>query len=304
MVGMMQTFGSGDMITPHGGPPFQGWRKGFGFGHSAGAGSHVGHPSNVQKLRSTPAGDRCLASNPFWRRKWELGQASSFGVGDRPSSDNARDADIAPNTYGDVSRHYAKVRKNHVRDSIKLKERYPSAEERARDTSWPQGGPGPAKYDTTNTSGKSSWAYPALTPSWSFGPRISASTAELKESASKPAPNAYVCWSTPGRNAPDRKGGLYDIVMKGRYKHHQPGSVAPGPGHYPIPGELDKYGLAQKIAAVKVPKKSHDGYSDPGMPATPTFENLSGLPEETLEVEDCEDDESPKFLSRVESAPL
>lgn len=37
---------------------------------------------------------------------------------------------------------------------------------------------------------------------------------------------------------------------------HQLGEASPGPARYNVPGELAKYGLDQKIANVKVPKKS------------------------------------------------
>eukprot|EP00440_Ansanella_granifera_P006107 gb/GFBE01006624.1/.p1 GENE.gb/GFBE01006624.1/~~gb/GFBE01006624.1/.p1 ORF type:complete len:333 (+),score=63.61 gb/GFBE01006624.1/:1-999(+) len=332
MVAMMQTFGNCEIKTPHGGAPFQGWRKGFGFGHSAGPGNHVLHPSMAQELRYTPKGDRGLASNPFWRKKWELGQASSFGIGERPDYGNARDADIAPNTYGDVAPAVSKVRRNSTRAGMTLKARFPSVEEKQRDLSWPQCGPGPGKYDTTTKTGQSSWVSPAANPSWSFGPRLGGMMSEIKESLGKPGPGAHNCITTPGQNNPIRRGTLYDISMKGRAKHHKPGGGIPGPGAYKLIGELERYGLDRKIAAVRVQRRRENSSWDSGLPATPTYEyegHLSGLQEESGDAssasgtarevvaegyaadhaEDAEDEpseaSSPQHtLTRVESSPI
>jgi hypothetical protein len=295
MVGMMQTFGNCEIQTPHGGPPFQGWRKGFGFGHSVGSGGHVLHPSHTQELRFTPGGDRGLASNSFWRKKWEMGKASSFGIGDRPEYGNARDADICANTYGDVAPILSKVRKNPTKSGIKLKPRFPTFEEKKRDDSWPMGGPGPGKYDTCNQTGESSLSNPSKVPSWSLGPRILAN--DLKEAMSKPAPNAYVVWTKPGKNSPVLRGTLYDISMKGRAKPQALSEQSPGPARYSILGELEgKYTLASQVASVKVPKKqggSFEASTDDFLQDLDEAGSVSG-----------DEEIGHQSLTRVESAPM
>mmetsp|Transcript_1207 Transcript_1207/g.2460 ORF Transcript_1207/g.2460 Transcript_1207/m.2460 type:complete len:313 (-) Transcript_1207:156-1094(-) len=262
MVGMMQTFGNCEVNIPHGGPPFQGWRKGFGFGHAAGAGNHVLHPTTTQELRFTPKDDRGLASSAFWRKKNELGRAASFGIGERPDYGNPRDGDVGPDTYGDVAPALSRVRRNHSREHIKMKPRFPSTEEKARDMSWPATGPGPAKYNTCSDTGKSSWNRPAKLPSWSLGPKSFAATPDEKEGYSRPPPGAYDIITRPGQNSPILRGTLYDITLQGRTKLHKPGAQTPGPGTYKVQGELEKYSLAQKIAAVKVPKKQDDSMEE------------------------------------------
>ena len=73
-------------------------------------GAEMHEPSMVLKLKCSPKYDRALASSlstaigmvsmiafsilvldlelfsagAFWRKKWELGQANSFGIGERP----------------------------------------------------------------------------------------------------------------------------------------------------------------------------------------------------------------------------
>jgi len=282
----MQTFGNCEVKTPHGGAPFQGWRKGFGFGYSAGSGGHVLHPSVPQELRSTPSGDRGLASSAFWRKKWEMGQASSFGVGDRPDYGNARDADICPNTYGDVAPILCRARKNATRSGISIKPRFPTFDEKKRDDSWPSSGPGPGKYDTSNKTGKSK-------PAWTMGLRITAN--DLKEAMSKPAPGNYEVGTQPGKNNPILRGTLYDISMKGRAKP-QFTEQGPGPGRYAVLGELEgKYSLASQIASVRVPKKDWDNYE------ASTDDYLQGLAEEGSASGD--EETAQKGLTRVESAP-
>eukprot|EP00930_Biecheleria_cincta_P091508 TRINITY_DN8109_c0_g1_i2.p1 TRINITY_DN8109_c0_g1~~TRINITY_DN8109_c0_g1_i2.p1 ORF type:complete len:301 (-),score=57.18 TRINITY_DN8109_c0_g1_i2:60-962(-) len=300
MVNSMMCFPSPELTTPHGGAPFQGWRKGFGFGHSAGAGGHVLEPSLPMELRFTPAKDRGLASSPFWRRKWELGQASSFGIGDRPDYGNARDADIAPNTYGDVSPLVSKVRRSVSRPGIKLKARFPTFEEKKRDLSWPASGPGPAKYNTCIPAGQSSWSYPSKNPSWSIGAKAILQ-GDLREAMGKPSPSEYNCITKPGTNSPILRGTLYDISMKGRTKVAQLGEASPGPARYSVLGELDKYGLAAKIANVKIPKKKGGGMGS-------SLTSLSNIQEnsdaEAADEEGEGDTEVTRTLMRVESSPM
>ncbi|CAJ1357843.1 unnamed protein product [Effrenium voratum] len=253
MVNMQMFLSSPDLSTPHGGPPFQGWRKGFGFGHSAGPGGYMHDPSMVMQLRCSPKYDRCLASSPFWRKKWELGQANSFGIGDRPDQGRPADADVGPNTYGDYSAQVSKVKRNYIRPGIKMKPRFDSFEEKKKASSV-HGGPGPAKYNTSIPPGQSSWSYPSRNPRWSLGPRTIG--VQDKEGFGKPGPDAYNCITQPGKNSPVLRGTLYDIAIKSRTKVHKLGEASPGPARYTVPGELEKYGLDAKIANVKVPKSS------------------------------------------------
>lgn len=211
-------------------------------------------PSMVIQLRCSPKEDRCLASSAFWRRKWELGQANSFGIGERPNYGRPEDADVGPNTYGDYSSQVAKVKRNYIRPGIKMKPRFETMEEKQRDPRSGHGGPGPAKYNCSIPTGKSSWCYPSRSPNWSLGARTILQ--QDRESYGKPGPDAYNCITQPGRNSPILRGTLYDITLKTRTKVHQVGASSPGPARYNVPTELSKYGLDQKIANVKVPKKS------------------------------------------------
>jgi len=253
-------------------------------------------PGCPQELRFTPKGTGALASSAFWRKKYELGQAASFGIGERPDYGNAREADIAPNTYGDVSSQVSKVRRNTIRAGIKLKPRFPSIDEKARDMSWPASGPGPAKYNTCLAAGQSSWVRPARNPCFSMGARI-VMDGDLRERMGKPSPGEYNCITKPGANSPILRGTLYDISMKGREKVHHPGEASPGPARYQVLGDLDKYGLAQKIASVKVPRKKKEGEDDTLGPVI-TMEGPSAMAEE-VSVEG-----EANSLSRVESSPI
>mmetsp|Transcript_28904 Transcript_28904/g.65379 ORF Transcript_28904/g.65379 Transcript_28904/m.65379 type:complete len:312 (+) Transcript_28904:108-1043(+) len=264
MVGMSMTFGTADYSTPHGGPPFHYWKKGYGFGHSRGPGKHVQHPAMPERLRFTPSGDRGLSSSSFWRGKYEVGQASSFGIGDRPDLNPSGKDGVAPNNYGDVSKQLNSSKRNMTRSGITVKKRFPSMEEKYRDQSWPKAGPGPAKYNLCNEAGKSSWSYPSPMPSWTCQPR-GIVMGNIKETMSKPGPTEYDTRSEPGKNYPSRRGTLHNISMRGKsVPKDSAGDASPGPARYltkglggtmPLHGQpLDHYGLWQKIANVKVPK--------------------------------------------------
>jgi hypothetical protein len=252
MVGIQMTFGSPDYSTPHGGAPFTGWKKGFGFGHAKGAGGSVLDPSVPAQLRFTPNADRGLASSAFWRRKYELGQAAGFGIGDRPSYVD-KNTDICPNTYGDVSPLVSKVRRNQIREGLKLKPRFPSIEEKLRDANTSMAGPGPAKYDTSYAAGQSSWTRPAKNPSFSIRPRGITASGDLKEMMGKPGP-VYDVISKPGERSPIRHGTIYNIALRGRVeKHDVGGEASPGPAKYTVKGELDNYTLGAMISNAKTP---------------------------------------------------
>lgn len=252
MVGMQITFGNCDQQTPHGGAPFHYWKKGYGFGHSKGPGQgNVLHPAAPVMLRFTPGGDRGLAASPFWRGKWELGPATSFGIGDRPDL-YQQEKTVGPDNYGDISSSVSKVRRNAHRAGITIKARFPSIEEKYRDLSWPQCGPGPGKYDTSIPTGQSSWSNPSKVSAFTFGVRQSSSV-ELREMMSKPGAGDYEVRRKPGKNCPLNHGTLYNISMHGKVKRVGVGEASPGPARYNIRGKLDEHGLLAKIENVQGP---------------------------------------------------
>jgi len=307
---MDMTFGTADYSTPHGGPPFHQWKKGFGFGHSRGPGKHVQHPAVPERLRFTPTGDRALSSSAFWRGKYELGQASSFGIGDRPDLNPGQQGGVAPNNYGDVSKQLSSTKRNMTRSGISLKARFPSMEEKYRDQSWPKAGPGPAKYNLCNEPGKSSWCYPSAMPSWTCQPR-GVDMGDMKESSSRPGPTEYTTRSTPGTNSATKHGTLHNISMRGRtLRRDNAGEASPGPARYnttglggtmPLHGRpLDHYGLWAKISNVKVPKDKSPGAGSRGGSRAGSPSPVATVPEEPEE----EARGPARTLSRIESAPL
>jgi len=277
----------------HGGPAFQGWRKGFGFGHSKGPGGSTQHPSMPQPLRFTPAGDRCFASSAFWRKKYEVGQASGFGIGDRPDygKQNA-DFSVAPNNYGDVSKALHKTKRIATRPGITLKPRFPSMEEKYRDLSWPQCGPGPGKYDTATPCGADARAH-------SLGVKAILQ-GDLREQMSKPGPGGYNTACKPGTNYPIKHGTLYDINIKSRTRLPEMGAVSPGPAKYSIKGGLDEYGLLQKIQNVKGPKH---GYWKASLPNRDRHSASAAHIMEEEEYGHDTQEPAARGLTRIESAP-
>lgn len=259
MVGVATTFGGADYTTPHGGPPFHYWKRGYGFGHASGAGGHIQNAACPQALRSTPSGDRALASSPFWKRRSEVGQAAGFGIGDRPDfARGAKDGSIAPDNYGDVSRVIGKTRRSTTRSCISLKPRFPSIEQRYLELSWPKSGPGPAKYNTRPEPGTASRSFTCQSRGLTPG--------DLRESMAKPGPPDYEVRSRVGENSPIKHGTLYSISMKGRVPQRDvSGDASPGPAKYNLRGAggttpmrgkpLEQYGLDTKVSNVRVPKE-------------------------------------------------
>jgi hypothetical protein len=249
---MSMTFGNPDYQTPHGGPPFHGWKNGFGFGKALGPGQYYLDPSQVKPLRFTPEGDRGLASNPFWRTKYELGQAAGLGIGSRPDYGN-KDASIAPDNYGDVSPNLKVARRNVTRAGITIKHSFPTFDEKKK-MNPNSGGPGPAKYNTSIPTGQSSWCYPTKVSSWTMLPRPALTSKEL-DGLKKPGPGDHEVRVPVGKNSPILHGTLYDIKIKGRLQAKDiEGLISPGPAKYFVPGPLDMYGLDRKIKNVKIPK--------------------------------------------------
>lgn len=244
MVAMQMTFGNCEQSTPHGGPPFHYWKKGFGFGHSRGPGQgNVLHPAAPVQLRFSPGGDRALASNQFWRTKNEIGSASGFGIGERPDL-YTQEPTAPPDNYGDVSTNLKNVKRNSIRSGIKLKPRFPSMEEKYRDLSWPKSGPGPSKYNISDN--------PERGTSYSFGLRPEFS-GEFKEQSAKPGAGDYETRRVPGTNSPIEYGTLYNISMRGKVRQFALGEASPGPARYNVKGELEGYGLWGKIENIKGP---------------------------------------------------
>lgn len=254
MVAMSSTFGQTDMPTPHGGPAFQGWRRGWGFGKARGPGGFVQDPAIPQQLRFTPSADRGFASSAFWKRKSEVGAAAGFGIGDRPDYGNQQKGwSVAPDNYGDVSKALHSTKRNATKRGITMKPHFPTMEQKYRDLSWPKAGPGPNKYNTSIPAGQSSWSYPTKCPAFSMGPR-QVMDKDLKYSMGNPGP-IYNVGVAPGKNAAHIHGTLYDISVKGRIPRKGMGAESPGPARYMCPGHLDQYGLDLKIANVKAPRR-------------------------------------------------
>jgi hypothetical protein len=281
------TFGIADYQTPHGGPPFHGWKKGFGFGKTAGAGRSVMDPATPLMLRSTPQGDRGFASNPFWRNKYELGLTASLGIGERP--DYARMANksgsVAPDNYGDVSKHLVNAKRNYTRSGITVRKKFPSVAENCN--KWPTGGPGPAKYDISYAPGQSSWTHPCKLTSPSFNSR-SIADPELRYSMSQPGPDAYNVRIPAGTNSPIKHGTLYECALKGRTKIVLPGNASPGPAKYILKSQMQGDGLDVRIKNTKVPKTT--------LPKKQTVHS-SSMP--TVMMEDIDD----SMLSRSTQVP-
>lgn len=287
MVGMDTAFG--DCDQPHGGAPFQSWKKGFGFGHAKGPGTgNMLHPACPQQMRFTPAGDRALASSRFWRQKYEVGPATSFGIGDRPDLYPNKGITVGPDNYGDVTRCLEKSRRGVSRPGIKLKPRFPSMEEKYRDLSWPKCGPGPAKYDTSGTIGRSSLSNPVKASSYSMGTK-SLVEPDFREKLGKPGPSEYEVRTKVGRNSAIAHGCLRQISMHGKVKRITAGEASPGPCKYNIRGQLDEYGLLNKINNVKGPPDQY--WRDMPESAAATLRPGSSR------------DGEPKGLARVESSP-
>eukprot|EP00928_Gymnodinium_smaydae_P009280 TRINITY_DN13442_c0_g2_i1.p1 TRINITY_DN13442_c0_g2~~TRINITY_DN13442_c0_g2_i1.p1 ORF type:complete len:327 (+),score=40.67 TRINITY_DN13442_c0_g2_i1:274-1254(+) len=259
MVGMSMTFGNATYSTPHGGPPFHGWKNGFGFGHSAGAGNWHTDPSIPRKLRFVPEGDRGLASNPFWRTKSAIGLSSGFGIGDRPDNGDAKRAALlpGPDNYGDIGLVLRNTKRNATKSGITLKPHFPTIKDKYRDKALPSAGPGPAKYNTSYPTGVSSWVRPSKIGSATMQARPLGDL-DLMKKMGLPGPDTYNVTVPAGTKAPSNKSTLYNISFKGRLAEDKAkmGAISPGPSRYTVRGEFDQYTLGTQIAMTKVPKDS------------------------------------------------
>jgi len=201
-------------------------------------------PSIPCQGRFTPGGPRFYETNPFWRRKAEVGQAAGFGIGDRPDygADN-EGWSVAPNKYGDVSKQEKSVRRNAHRSNITVKKRFPSMEEKYRERGGGLSGPGPARYDTRIPPGTASLTHASKLPRWTMQRRLEDNT-KLMEEFRKPGPDEYSVPIRPGCNSPIAHGTLYDIRLKGRNaKASDTKQKVPGPGQYTVKSMSDKYNI-------------------------------------------------------------
>lgn len=304
MVGSASCFGSIDNPTPHGGPPFQGWKNGWGFGKAAGPGSFVLSPEMPMPLRYTPNGDRCYSSSPFWRQRHELGRASSFGIGSRPDYTRGlnRDRSVAPNSYGDVSKVLLRTRPNVTRDQT-MKPRFPTMEERLRERSWPKCGPGPGKYNIRSTSVHGTSSHHVPRPSWTIGVRSVMDDREARESCARPGPADYPVRSRPGKNPPFKHGVLYDISMHGRLAAHEVGEVSPGPARYNHKEGFDTLGFWEKIANIKAPPRRRLPPRRTGQDQEAHDSIAASSEAEDFGVDEASPKEAPR-LPRTDSSPL
>lgn len=224
-------------------------------------------PNMPMQLRYTPNDDRGFSATPFWRKKWEVGQAAGFGFGDRPTyGKSEKDGSVAPNNYGDISKQVCKTRNNVCRAGITMHPKFPSNEERYRDLSWPQSGPGPGKYDTRIPAGQGSWFNPVPNPSFSMQSRPILDQ-EMRAGMGRPGAGDYETRIDPGRNAPHLHGTLYDIKCRGRLTYTDAeGGISPGPARYNHKEGFDSKGLLQKILNVPIPPRQHRRTSLPSMP--------------------------------------
>jgi len=271
---LFSSFGHVDAPTPHGGPAFHGWKNGFGFGKAPGPGMHIDSPAIPKQLRYTPDGDRGLSATPFWKTKWEVGQAAGFGFGERPKyGKSEKEGSVAPNAYGDISKQVMHTRNNVVR-GVSVHPKFPSMEERYRDLSWPKSGPGPGKYDTRIPAGQGSWFNATPNPSFSMQSRPIIDQ-DLRAGMGKPGAGDYEVRIEPGMNSPIQHGTLYDITCKGRFAHHDAeGGCSPGPARYNHKAGFDTYTVLEKIQNVPIPPRQHRRTS------MPTIEGLDEADEE------------------------
>merc|ERR1719356_1061879 len=201
-------------------------------------------PATPSQLKFTPAADRCFASNNFWRRKWEVGQANGFGIGDRPDyGAMAGDGnEVAPNSYGDVSKKLCNARRNYVRQGVTLKAKFPTMEQKYREKNVATAGPGPSKYNTSCPAGKSTNSYHCTkSPAWSCQARPILDQ-DARAAMERPGPDAYNTRVPCGKNSPIIHGTLYDISVKFKLPAKEVGDISPGPARYLIKGQLDEYG--------------------------------------------------------------
>jgi len=200
-------------------------------------------PSIPCQGRFTPGGKRFFETNPFWRRKAEVGQAAGFGIGDRPDYGAENEGwSVAPNAYGDVSKQENSVRRNAHRKEITLKKRYSSMEVKYRERADGLSGPGPAHYDIRLQPGKASLTHASKLPKWSMQPRFE-DNSKIMEELRKPGPAEYSRPLTAGANSPIAHGTLYNITLKGRTADPLKKEKGPGPGQYTLKGISDKYNI-------------------------------------------------------------
>ena len=245
-------------------PPFQGWRAGVGMGKVCR--SYINDPTVVRAGRSSPAGDGYYRENRLWKGKWEKDRISSFSggkAGGPASSKGERDEDgniisaaqikelnkplrskfaggPGPQAYGDVSKKLNSAYKSVIYESLKIKPRFPSIQQKIAAN--PRfSGPGPAKYDTRFKAGDTGWSKGSKNPKWAMGLRIEDNVAQVEQEG-KPGPGYYNVSGKPGSNYPIKFGTLYNIQHIGERLPDRALLKAgnqPGPGQYRVKSMFD-----------------------------------------------------------------
>jgi len=262
----------------------------------------VSDTSIPRKLAETPSGERAYASSAFWRSRREVGQASSFGIGDRPdyaAEHNKFGSPVSPAEYGDVTRCLASTSRCSRGKSIGIKPYFPSMEEKYRNSASALSGPGPAKYDIRMQAGQGSWRNAVAIPAYSMGARALQGQEELMKFR-QPGPSDYNVCGTAGKPSPIRTSsakGVYDITigMKLGTTDYAGGDRSPGPARYLIHSDFEKYGMHHRIEnAAKALKRRNvrgsrrraqsgqelsRGTSEPGPQASYSMQRVESTPD-------------------------
>jgi len=216
---------SGD--TPHGCPPFTKWKNGWGFGKRLR--SYTSDPMVQMPGRCSPQGNAYYKPNRFHKARLEIGQANTFGIGDRPEyGQEQKDWSVSPNAYGDVARKLSAIRKDTIYKNIVQKGRLKDPRENS------SLGPGPARFNVCSKTGVNAYK-------WTINCRH-LDTYVYNEEASKPGPGYYETRGKPGENYPIKHGTLCDIS----FKHKIPATIkksGPGPGAYALKRVCDQYNV-------------------------------------------------------------
>lgn len=226
--------------TPHGGPPFSQYKRGWGFGKRCR--SYYDDASMPRLGKHSPEGDYYYGQNRFWQGNYELARATSLGFGDRTNV-VGKDG-VAPNEYGDISNLVSFVRPNRCKN-VTVSGAIADAEQ---SYSKRHGGPGPAKYNTSSDSGKDALKF-------SMTSRREDRT-KILEDERKPAPSQYHVACTPGKNSPILRGHLYDISLAGRINPPRDRCPSPGPGRYNIKSCFDRYGRPMSASTASTKSSS------------------------------------------------
>eukprot|EP00397_Hematodinium_sp_SG-2012_P047017 GEMP01053315.1.p1 GENE.GEMP01053315.1~~GEMP01053315.1.p1 ORF type:complete len:248 (+),score=35.14 GEMP01053315.1:28-744(+) len=219
--------------TPHGGPPFTKWKNGWGFGKRLR--SYMSDPMIMMPGRMSPTGNAYYDSARFWKGRAEVGQCTSFGIGDRPEyGQEQKNWSVSPDNYGDITKVLSASRRDVVYKNLTVKSRM---KDREAD---PRLGPGP-KYDLRIPAGESGWMRGSKCPKWTINTRH-LDTSLFNEESAKPGAANYTTSKKPGTNPLTSHGTLYDITFRDKTVLHRP-NKNPGPGKYSLPRLCDEYNV-------------------------------------------------------------